>query len=318
MKKRVLIVEKICEAAQQHLKDQGYQVDMAPSHEYNAILGSIVDYDGMIVRAAPKITAEIMDAAPKLKVISRWGVGLDHIDVKAATERGIYITSTAVANYVSVAEQTVMMILATAKRLEESDKAIRKGIWNFRFDCLSTEVDGKTVGIIGLGRIGQHVAKMLHFGFNMNVVGYDPFVKQPPDYVKLVELDELYRQSDFVTLHMPANKDTIKMVNAQAFRLMKSTAYFVNVARGAIVDEAALVDALLKKEIAGAGLDVFEVEPAKTDNPLFKMDNVIVTPHYAGATIEADHRMGMHAVQGVHEVLSGTKPSWPVNKPELK
>jgi D-3-phosphoglycerate dehydrogenase len=317
VKKKVLIIEKIYEGAIDFLKDCGYEVARCENQEYETVLRQIQDCDGAVVRSAPRMTKEIFSAAGKLKVLGRWGVGLDHIDLDAAAARGIYVVFTPAANNISVAEHAIALFLALAKRLKECDFQTRAGNWEFRMDNLAREVDGMTVGIIGYGRIGREIGKKLHHAFNMKIIVYDPYVKEAESYVKMVGLDELYGASDLVTIHMPNTAETTGMINESAFGKMKSDAIFINVSRGANVDESALYDALKNRRIYAAGIDVFVKEPATADNPLFQLDNILVSPHYAGANIECTRRMAMHVVQGVHEVLSGLPPNYPANKPKI-
>ncbi|MDR2007200.1 MAG: hydroxyacid dehydrogenase [Acidaminococcales bacterium] len=316
--KKVLIIEKIYGGAIDFLKDCGYEVLCGENQEYETILRQIKDCEGAIVRSAPRITNEMFSAAQKLKVIGRWGVGLDHIDIDAAAARGIYVVFTPAANNISVAEHAIALFMALAKRLKECDRQTRAGNWAFRMDNLAREVDGMTAGIIGYGRIGREIGKKLHYAFNMKILIYDPYIKNVESYCKITELDELYHESDLVTVHMPNTPETTKMVDGTAFGKMKNSAIFINVSRGANVDEKALCDALKNRRIYGAGIDVFEQEPAAADNPLFRLDNILVSPHYAGANVECTQRMAMHVAQGVHEVLSGHKPSWPANNPIVK
>lgn len=313
---KILLVEDIHEAGKQYLIERGYEVVVAPDRSVETVKNIIADYDGVITRSY-SFPAEIIENASKLKVIGRFGIGVEHIDVEAATKLGIYVTNAPTAGVNSVAEHTASMILALAKRTIESDKATRNGYWNFRNEHLSSDLEGKVLGVVALGRIGQLVAEKMYHGFGMKVIGYDPYISKTLDFIEMVSLEGVYRNADFVTLHLPSTPETDKSVNSNVFDMMKESAYLINAARGSIINEKDLIDALKNKKIAGAGIDVFSVEPPNIENELFKFDNVVLTPHYASLSKEAAARLAIHAAQGVDEVLTGKTPTWAVNKPEL-
>ena len=252
------------------------------------------------------VTAEVVDAAPDLKVICRTGVGFDRVDTAAAAAKRVPVTTTPGSNSEAVADFAMGMILACARRIPRLDSSLKAGAWQ---PSLGVDVHSKTLGVAGLGRIGQAMARRAR-GFNMRVLGLDPIVPQEHVAelgVEKVSLDTLLSESDFITLHMPSSAETSGFIGGRELGAMRSTAFLINTARGPLVDEAALVDALRKGRIAGAGLDVFVDEP-RADAPFAEFDNVIVTPHIAGATIESTAQMAESAVDNAISVLSG---SWP-------
>ena len=303
------------EAARQYLIERGYELIERSDKVCDTDALSVCD--GIVARAVPLIGEEDLKKAPHLKVIGRYGVGVDNIDVEACTRHGVQVTNAPLSNYISVAEHAWMFIMECAKNVTEVNELFRgeRHYFNARNTNSGHDLFGKTVGILGLGRIGRRLAQMAS-GFEMNIIAYDPYVsqEQAPDGVTMMPRDDVLKNSDFVSLHLPATPETRHSIGRAEFEMMKPTAYFINCARGSIVDEAALIDALQSGVIAGAGIDVYETEPPAADNPLLYMSNVVCTPHLAGGTKEANDRMGLHAAQGVHEVLSGQKPTWPVNK----
>lgn len=317
---KVMIVQPIHENGVKMLLNAGFEVIHASSPEPSVVAKEIVDCDGVIVRTAP-FTAEIIRSAPKLKVIARHGVGVDNIDVEEASRHGIYVVNTPNANALSVAEATVAFILALAKKLKEMDVATRRGEFKIR-DLFSTmDIDGKVLGIIGLGRIGSLVAKKCQAAFSMKVLAFDPYIDPARAFelgVELVSLERLLKESDFVTIHVPLTPETKGMIGEAQLRLMKPTAYIINVARGPIWDELAVLKAVEEGWIAGAATDVFVEEPPKPDHPFFKCEKILLTPHNAALTKECVVRMAEGAAQGVIEVLTGKRPSFPVNLDLLK
>jgi len=282
----------------------------------DAVVQQVSDVDGIIVRALGKVTAHIMDAAPKLAVVARHGAGVENIDVAAATERHIYVVNTPEANAESVAEHCVGMMLALAKRIVVADRALRQGRWNARNTYTGRELLGRTLGLVGMGRIGQRVAAICHAAFQMTLLYYD--VTSYPQIetalgARRVALADLMREADIVSVHVPLLSQTRGLIGAQELACMKPTALLLNLARGAVVDEPALLDALQRGSIAGAGLDVFAEEPLPASSPLLRLDNVVVTPHLAAITEEALWRMGMVA-RDVISVLQGAEPQYWVNR----
>jgi D-3-phosphoglycerate dehydrogenase len=212
------------------------------------------------------------------------------------------------------------VIIATARNLVRCDGALRKGNFEIRNQIPGTDIGGKTLGLIGLGRIGKLVARKATLGLDMRVIGYDPYIDSTvaPEVEFIPSIDDLLQQADFVSLHLPANETTIGLIDKNKLLMMKPSAYLINASRGGIVNEADLAEILSQGRIAGAALDVFAEEPPDPSNPLLKLDNITVTPHNAALTRECMDRMAVHAAQGIHEVLSGKPPTWPVNSPEIK
>ena len=317
---KVLIAQDITPAGKEYLKERGYEVVLAGASDEETLCREAADCDAILVRTA-RISRRLMESCPKLKVVARHGVGVDAIDVEAATELGIQVTNGPLSNSESVAEHTVALILACAHHIVEMDGCVRGGEWEARNRVRLTELNGKTAGIVGLGRIGRSVAAKLALGMGMHVIGYDSYVKPEtlPDYIELVSgLPELLERSDFVTLHCPSTPETRGSINKECFARMKNTAFLINCARGDVVVEEDLAQALQEKQIAGAGLDVLETEPPAQGNPLFSMSSVILSPHCGAHSYEAFDKMGVHAAMGIDEVLSGKVISWPVNKPEKR
>jgi D-3-phosphoglycerate dehydrogenase len=300
-------------AGKQLLAEQAKLV-MASSLEEENLLEQVKDVDALIIRANGAVTARLMEAAPKLKVIGRHGVGLDAIDLQAAKARGIIVCNTPVANVESVAEQAVGLMIAVSKQIVRADKAVRRGKWQVRYDYIGQELWGRSLGLIGLGRIGARVAEICHLAFNMPIRYYDlvryPEAEEALDARKL-PLENLLGQADYLSVHVPLLPATRGMIGPAQFKQMKKGAIFINTARGPIVDEMALLEALTTDHLAGAGLDVFAVEPSGADNPLFQLENVVLTPHMAAHTEDALRAMSLVA-EDVLRVLTGKDPKYRV------
>jgi len=314
---KVVLYEKMHEAGVELLRQRA-EVVLAPGTSEEDILGCVGDADAIVIRANGAVTARIMDAGRKLKVIGRHGVGVDNIDVAAATERGIWVVNTPTANREAVAEHVIGMMVTLAKRMRQADIALRRGHWGARYELIGMELYGKTVGIVGMGNIGSRVAEICHKAFDMQVMYHDIVQRSEAEQIlnaRRCELPELFAESDFVSVHLPKLPETHHLVGAELLSLMKPTAYLINTSRGGVVDDKALVEALRKGVIAGAGLDVFEGEFTSDDLPVFHLQNVIVTPHMAAHTEEAMVRMSLVA-EDVLRVLDGQRPLCPVNNPE--
>ncbi|MCC8191331.1 MAG: hydroxyacid dehydrogenase [Planctomycetes bacterium] len=314
----VAIPQDITEPGKAFLRDKGYTLVIGDgATDADAIRKNIATADAILARTAP-FTAEILAAAPNLKVIGRHGIGVDNIDVDYCTKRGIWVTFAPNSNAISVAEHTVGFMIAAAHNFVVMDRETRAGNWEIRNQRKGCDLQGKTVGVIGLGRIGRTVADLCR-AFGMEVLGYDAFLtpEQFPAGVTPATVDEIFARADFVTLHVPSTPETRGLINAQRLGSMKKTAVIINCARGDVANEQDLYEALKNRTIAGAALDVFAEEPAAADNPLFTLDNVIVTPHNAALTVESMDRMGLHAAMGIDAVLSGKRPEWPVNNPAV-
>ena len=312
---KVLITEKLAESAVELLREE-FEVDVLLGLSSEELLERIWDYDGLIVRSATMVSAEVIERAENLKAIGRAGIGVDNIDVEAATKRGILVANAPASNTVAAAEHTLALMLAAARRIPAADTSLRGGEWN-RSAFKGVEVSNKTLGLVGLGHVGTIVARGA-VGMGMRLLAYDPYVSEDRMRSMNVEsaesLDEIFEHSDFVSLHVPRTPQTAGMVDAGALEKMKPTAYLINVARGGIVDETALYNALKEGTIAGAALDVFQEEPT-TDSPLFALPNVVVTPHLGASTAEAQDRAGVTAAEQVASALRGAVPMHAINAP---
>jgi D-3-phosphoglycerate dehydrogenase / 2-oxoglutarate reductase len=274
------------------------------------------DVDALIVRSETKVTASLMDRAPKLAAVGRAGVGVDNIDVPAATERGIYVVNAPLGNIVAAAEHAIALALALMRNIPEADRSVRAGEWK-RAKLMGRELRGKTLGLVGIGRVGSEVARRCA-AFEMKVIAHDPFATEASARAagaQLVELDELYARADVISLHTPLTDKTRGMVNADALKKMKPTAVIVNASRGEVVDAQALADALAAGTIAGAALDVFSPEPLAADSPLRGAPRTVLTPHIAGSTAEAQVNVAVDVVKQVLDILDGKPARYAVNAP---
>ncbi len=317
MKMKVLIADSISATAVAEL-DKNFEV-VEQHYSPDELLAEISKYDAVIVRSATKIPREVIEAGANLKVIGRAGVGVDNIDVNAATENGIYVVNSPRASTISVAEMTIALILALGRRVVQASIKTKRGEWPKK-EFMGLELFGKKLGFVGCGRIGSEVA-VRAIAFGMKPLIYDPYL--PPELFlkfgaeEITDLSELVKRSDFITIHALLNEETRGMISHREFELMKPTAYLVNCARGGIVDEDALYDALKEGKLAGAALDVFTVEPAK-ESKLFELENVYVSPHVAASTKEAQERAGIITAEQIRLVLTGAEPEFCVNARDLK
>ena len=270
-----------------------------------ALLPALADAAAVMIRSATQIDAEALAAAPNLKVVARAGIGLDNVDVAAATERGVMVVNAPTSNIVSAAEHAVALLLAAARQIPAADASLREGAWK-RSKFMGVEVTDKTVGVVGLGRIGILVAQRLA-AFGVTLIAYDPYI-QPGRAaqlgVRLVPLDELLRESDFITIHLPKTPETLGLIGAAELATTKPGVIIVNAARGGLVDEAALADALKSGQVGAAGIDVYAKEPT-TDSPLFGLPNTVVTPHLGASTTEAQDKAGTAVARSVRLALQG-------------
>jgi len=311
---KVIVADKISERGVELLKEAGWNVVLTTKETLDA---EIADADALIVRSATRVTPELLEKAAKLRVVGRAGVGVDNIDLPEATKRGVLVMSTPGGNAVSVAEHTFALLLALARQVPLLDKAIHEGRWE-KSSAAGTELRGKTLGIIGLGRIGSEVAARAE-AFDMRVLAYDPYISEAAAHemsVELVPLEKLLAESDFVSLHTALSPATEKLINAATIEKMKKGARLVNAARGELIDEAALAEALKSGKLAGAALDVFAEEPPK-NSPLVRMANVIATPHVAGSTAEAQEEVGTQIAVQVRDYLAEGVIRNAVNLPAL-
>lgn len=312
----VLLPQPILPEGYAYLREHGCEIIDGRGFTKSDIIADIRDADAMIVRTA-KITSKIFDAAPRLKIIARHGAGYDMVDIEAAKRNHVLVTTAGGANAISVAELTIFYMLHCSRRFKAVMSHCREDYRYAKMGIQKTELEGKTLGFIGTGHIGKLVAKKAAFGFNMRVLAYDPFARDVPAYIQMVEdRDEIFRQSDYVSLHVPAAKDTIHSISDREFELMKESSFLINTARGAIVDEPALIRALEANQIAGAGLDTVEQEPFDLNSPLFHMENVLVAPHIGGATREASTRSSIACAEAIDNFFSGHIPKFVV--PELR
>jgi D-3-phosphoglycerate dehydrogenase len=300
----VLIAEELSPATVEALGPD-FEIRHGDGADRDDLLGAISDVDAILVRSATKVDQEALTAARRLRVVARAGVGLDNVDVRAATQNGVLVVNAPTSNIVSAAELAVALMLAAARHVSPAHAALTRGEWQ-RSRYTGIELYEKTVGIVGLGRIGVLVAQRLA-AFGMDVIAYDPYVqagRAAQMGVRMVTLEELMRESDFISVHLPRTPETVGLIGDDEFAIARPGLVLVNAARGGIVDEKALYDALKTGRIAGAGLDVFVQEPC-TDSPLFELENVVATPHLGASTEEAQEKAGVAVARSVRLALSG-------------
>jgi D-3-phosphoglycerate dehydrogenase len=314
---RILVAEKIAPAGVEMLRDR-FDVDVATGLEPEELAERIGEYDGILIRSATKLTADLIGRATRLKVIGRAGVGVDNVDVEAATKRGIIVANAPQSNVITAAEHTVALLLALARNVPQAHSALTSGSWE-RSKWGGVELYEKTLGLLGFGRIGQLVASRAQ-GFGMHVVAFDPYVTaarfRELGVDKAETPDELYARADFLSIHLPKTPETEGWLNADALAKCRDGVRVINCARGELVDDEALEAALDSGKVAGAALDVFANEPV-TDHPLFGYPNVVVTPHLAASTTEAQDRAGVQTAEQVVAALTGGVVSTAVNIPAV-
>ena len=300
----VLIAEELSPATVEALGPD-FEIRHCDGADREALLAAVVDADALLVRSATKVDAEVLAVATRLKVVARAGVGLDNVDVRAATQAGVMVVNAPTSNIVSAAELAVALMLAAARHISPAHAALKAGEWK-RSRYTGVELYEKTVGIVGLGRIGVLVAQRLT-AFGMKVIAYDPYVqagRAAQMGVRLVDLDTLLAEADFMSVHLPKTAETVGLIGAEQLHRVKPSLVLVNAARGGIVDEDALYAALKEGRVAAAGLDVFAQEPC-TDSPLFELENVVATPHLGASTEEAQEKAGIAVAKSVRLALSG-------------
>jgi D-3-phosphoglycerate dehydrogenase len=310
----IVVADPISQRGLELLRKPGWEVS-TPSRD--GLAASLAAADALIVRSATQVTEQILEAAPKLRVVGRAGVGVDNIDLDAATRRGVLVMNTPGGNAVSVAEHTLALLMAVARRIPQHSAAIHAGRWE-KSGAQGVELRGKTLGLVGIGRVGNEVARRAR-AMEMLVLAYDPYVSESAARdagVELSGLTELLARSDFVSLHAALSPSTEKLINAEALAKFKPGAVLVNAARGELVDEVALADALHSGKLSGAGLDVFAEEPPK-NSPLLGLPNAVFTPHIAGSTREAQEEVGTLIAQQVHDFLTDGALRNAVNLPAL-
>lgn len=300
----------LCAEAKRLLEEAGCEIvenRLGRPHTYEELIPLVADIDG-VVAGVDTWDEEVFKLAPNLKAIARFGVGVDNIDLAKAAERGIKVSNVPGGNANAVAELAVGLILSMLRNIPALQQSAKRGYWDRR---VGEELAGKTVGLLGFGHIAQMVARKLQ-GFEVRLIAYDKYpneAKAAELGVGLVSSDEVLRQSDVVSMHLPSLKETRHMMSYAQFEMMKSSAYFVNTARGALVNEEALYQALNERIIAGAAIDVFEVEPVSADNPLFGLDNLLATPHTAAETAETYRRVGLVTARALIDVFAGKDPA---------
>ena len=316
MRKKVLITEAVSDVGLNFLRENGYELVIGTGPSEATLLKECPDCDGALTRNG-KFTAQVFDACPKLKVVSMHGIGVDGIDVDAATVRGIQVCNAAESNQRSVAEYAIGLILMLAKQSVTYHNGLKNGKMMDVRKVYGSDVSGKTLGIIGMGNIGTQVARMAAHGLGMNVIGYSRRItkEQKMDFGVLTpDMKLVISSADYLSLHLPGSGSTQKLLSAEKLSWMKSSAFLINTGRGEVIDESALIQMLQEKRLRGAALDVFEGNLPKEDNPLLSMDNVIVTPHTAAFTTEALERMSYQAALGIVEVLEQRPVTYAVNK----
>jgi len=319
--KKVLLPQRIHDSGMKILKGK-VEIIIAPDQLKETIKKLVKDVQAIILRTGARIDKDIITEGKNLLIISRTGAGVDNIDVQEATKRGILVCNLPGVNALSVAEHTVAFILSLAKRLKFMDDATRKGNWSARNSYEAIDLEGKILGLIGAGKIGSQVARICQNAFNMQVVAYDPFVGRGgelKDGIKFCDrIEEVFERADFVSIHVAGGPKTRNLITGQLLSKMKRDAYLINTSRGEVIDEKALIKTLTEGKIKGVALDVFTREPPSQDNPLLKMENVILSPHSASLTKECVIRLAEGACQAVIDVFSGRLPRYIFNRKELE
>lgn len=315
---KVLVMDGVSEKGLAVFKQHpDIEIDIKGKLTEDELVDIIPMYDGLIVRSATKVTPRILENAVRLKVVGRAGVGVDNIDIKAATNRGVVVVNAPDGNTIAAAEHTMTMMLALARKVPAACAKLKAGAWDKKA-FLGVELRNKVLGVIGLGRIGSAVAKRAQ-AMEMKIIAYDPYITEVRAKelgIELVELDEVFKNADFITVHMPLTKETKYMINQRAFELMKEGVRIINCARGGIVEEAALYDAMVAGKVAGAALDVFEKEP-NVESPLIQLDNFIATPHLGASTKEAQVNVAVDVAAEIVSALHGDMVKNAVNIPSL-
>ncbi|MFC1592742.1 phosphoglycerate dehydrogenase [Candidatus Omnitrophota bacterium] len=311
---KVLVADPVSDEGIDILRSHA-QVDVKVGLKPEELISIIGDYDGLIVRSQTQVDAKIIEAGQKLLVIARAGVGIDNIDVKEATRRGIVVVNAPTGNTISAAEHTIALMLSLARHIPQANAVLKSGVWR-RNDFMGTELRGKTLGIVGLGNVGSEVARRAR-GLEMKLIAHDPFISVDHAHSLQAEptsLQQLLKESDFITIHIPSTSQTKGLIGAKELALVKPTVRIINCARGGLIDEEALAKAVKEKRVAGAAIDVFPKEPV-TDSILFKEDTIIVTPHLGASTTEAQVMAARDVAEQVIDVLKGQPARYAVNAP---
>ena len=318
MDKIILITDGISEGAKKKLEKQ-FTVKEKRKLTPEKLKEEIKGVSAIIIRSATKLTSDIIKASDKLEIIGRAGIGVDNVDVPAATKKGIIVVNAPASNAVTVAEHTIALMLALARKIPKADSSLKSGKWE-KSKFKGIELEGKTLGIVGFGQIGGLVARKV-IGLGMKVIAYDPYVSEDRfkqlEIKKADKLGDIYKEADFISIHLPKNKDTLGMFDKKEFYKMKKGTIILNVARGGIVVEKDLAEAIKDGQIGGAALDVYEHEPC-TDSPVFKLEEVVCTPHLGASTTEAQNRAGTIIADQVIDVLNGKTATFPVNAPAIR
>jgi len=315
---KILVTDDVSMSGLQPLRDAGFEVEKKTGLSAEKLREEVAASEGLIVRSETKVTSELLDAARKLRVVGRAGVGVDNIDVPAATSRGIVVMNAPDGNTITTAEHTIALLVALARRVPQANTSLKSGKWE-RKNFVGTELQGKTLGIIGLGRIGRVVASRAR-ALGMNIVAYDPFIstEQTRDLeIENATFDDVLSRADFLTIHTPLTSETRHILGADAFAKMKKGARIINCARGGLIDEKALYEAVKAGKIAGAALDVFEQEPPPADHPLLKLEEVIATPHLGASTMEAQEGVALTVAEQMRDYLLTGALRGAVNIPAL-
>ena len=315
---KIFVADDVNEDKLAPLREAGFNVVKKTKLEGDALAAEIRDADGVIVRSATRITADLMDAAEKLRVIGRAGVGVDNIDVKAATARGIVVMNAPDGNTITTAEHTIALLVSMARNIPQAHAKLQTGVWDKK-SFVGVELHGKTLGVVGLGRIGKHVAGIAR-GFGMNILAFDPFAstEQAGELgIELGTLDEVLSKADFVTIHTPVTDETRGIIGRDAFAKMKTGVRLVNCARGGLVDEAALLEAVESGKVAAAAMDVFAQEPLPADSPLLGNDKIITTPHLGASTTEAQEGVALTVAEQMRDYLADGTLRGAVNAPSM-
>ena len=313
---KVLIPQEVAQEGVDFLASRGYEIKNGTGAAEADLIRDVEDCDAMLLRTAP-CTRAVLEAGKKLKIVARHGAGYNNVDLAAADELGIYVTNAPDSTTNTVAEFTIGAMIAAARNMFLLTDAVKHDNFFFKNSHKGVDLAGRTLAIIGFGRIGKAVAQKAHYGLDMNIIAYDPHPesKKVPEYVTMVSWDAAFSDADVVTVHMPLTADNVGCIGKKEFDSMKESALFINCARGEVVDEPALVDALEKHSIRGAFTDVFCQEPPAADNPLLHLENASVTPHMASNTEDCMTLMAVQAASQIDKVLTGQKPDWPVNHP---
>jgi D-3-phosphoglycerate dehydrogenase len=315
---RILVADPIAGDGVERLRAAG-EVDVATGLDPDALRERIADYDALVVRSETKVTAELLDAATRLRVVGRAGVGVDNIDIEAATQRGVLVLNAPTGNTIAAAEHAVAMLFAMVRNIPSADRSLRAGLWE-RSRFMGMELRDKTLGVLGLGKIGFEVARIAREGLQMRVIAHDPLVtaeRARQAGADLVDLATLLTESDVISVHVPLSDTTRGVIGAAELQRMKPGARLVNVARGGIIDEGALADAVRSGHIAGAAIDVFTTEPPPADHPLLQLAEVVVTPHLGASTREAQVNVAFDVADQIVEYLQGGTPRYAVNAPTV-